>query len=110
MTIEPQVVGVQDAGVAGAAGEGLADVDDIDIPPPQAFKAAVNKTHAAAGNQRRSPMRVWAARFEHCIEVSSVVSSIHECWPASPRLRAKASWGGDKYRKSRAFCSVASGK
>jgi hypothetical protein len=58
MTIEPQVEGMQDAGVTGAAGVELADVEDIDIPPPQALKAAVSKTHPAAGNQRRPLTRV----------------------------------------------------
>jgi hypothetical protein len=51
MTIDPQVEGVQDCGVTGAAGAGAADVDDIDIPPPQALKA-VSTAHAAAANHR----------------------------------------------------------
>jgi hypothetical protein len=50
MTIEPQVEGVQDAGVTGAAGAGMAELDDIDIPPPQALKAAASEAHAAAAN------------------------------------------------------------
>jgi hypothetical protein len=52
MTIEPQVEGVQDAGVTGAAGAGMAELDDIDIPPPQALKAAASEAHAAAANHR----------------------------------------------------------
>lgn len=54
-TMEPQVELVQDAGVTGAAGDAgaLADVEEPDIPPPQALKAAISKAHAAAGNQRR---------------------------------------------------------
>lgn len=40
---------------AGAAGVEAGDeaIDDIDDPPPQALKAAINKVHAATGNQRR---------------------------------------------------------
>jgi hypothetical protein len=53
MTIEPQVEGVQDAGVTGADGAAMAGGDDIDIPPPQALKAAVSKAQAAAGNHPR---------------------------------------------------------
>jgi hypothetical protein len=55
MTMEPQVVGVQDAAVTGAAGAAgaVADVEELDIPPPQALKAAISKPHAAAGNHRR---------------------------------------------------------
>jgi hypothetical protein len=53
--MEPQVEEVQDAGVTGAARAGLADVDDMDIPPPQALNSAVSKTHAAAGNQPGPP-------------------------------------------------------
>jgi hypothetical protein len=70
MTIEPQVAGVQDAGVMGAAGADMAGADDIDIPPPQALKAAVSKAQAATGNQRLPFTRVWVARVEFCIEVS----------------------------------------
>jgi hypothetical protein len=70
MTIEPQVEGVQDAGVTGAAGADMAGVDDIDIPPPQALKAAVNKAAAAAGSQRLPLTRVLVARVEFCIEIS----------------------------------------
>jgi hypothetical protein len=55
MTMEPQVDVVQDAGVTGAAGAAgaVADVEELDIPPPQALKAAISKVHAAAGNHRR---------------------------------------------------------
>jgi hypothetical protein len=71
MTIEPQVEGVQDAGVMGAAGADMAGVEDIDIPPPpQALKAAVSKVQAAADNQRLPFARVWVARVEFCIEAS----------------------------------------
>jgi hypothetical protein len=58
MTVEPQVDGVQDAGVTGAAGTGLAAVDDIDMPPPQALKETVVNTHAAAAKQRSPLTRV----------------------------------------------------
>jgi hypothetical protein len=58
MTIEPQVEGVQDADVIGAAGADMAGVEDIDMPPPQALKAAVSKAQAAAGNHKRPPARV----------------------------------------------------
>jgi len=54
--MEPQVAFVQDAGVtgaAGAAGAAGADVEELDIPPPQALKAAISKVHAAAGSHRR---------------------------------------------------------
>jgi hypothetical protein len=70
MTIEPQVEDVQEAGVTGAAGTGMADVDDIDIPPPQAFKAAVRKANAAAASHRLAFTRVRVPRVECCIEVS----------------------------------------
>jgi hypothetical protein len=56
--MEPQVEAVQEAGVTGAAGAGVADVDDIDIPPPQALKAAVRKTNAAAASHRLPFTRV----------------------------------------------------
>jgi hypothetical protein len=59
----PQLAAVQEEAVALAGGGGAAgaagvdagdeDVDDIDDPPPHALKAAINKVHAAAGNQRR---------------------------------------------------------
>ena len=59
----PQLVEVQEevvalvggAGAAGTAGVDVGDddVDVIDDPPPHALKAAINKVHAAAGNQRR---------------------------------------------------------
>lgn len=74
MTIEPQVEGVQDAGVTGAAGAFADDVDDIDIPPPQAFKAAVSNAHAAAANHRCPLARVCVARIELSMEISSF------CW------------------------------
>jgi hypothetical protein len=52
MTVEPQVELVQDAGVTGAAGAGVGDEFDADIPPPpQALKAAaISKEEAAPGN------------------------------------------------------------
>jgi hypothetical protein len=60
MTIAPQVEAVHDSGVTGAAGVGP-EAEDVDIPPPQALKAAVSKaTHAKF------------ARSEHCIEISSL--------------------------------------
>ena len=68
--MEPQVEGMQDAGVAGADGAAMADVDDIDIPLPQALKAAVRKAQAAAANQRLPFTRVSVARVEFCIEIS----------------------------------------
>jgi hypothetical protein len=74
MTIEPQLEDVQDAGVMGAAGADMAGVDDIDIPPPQALKAAVSKAQAAAANQRLPFTRVWVTRVEFCIEISLL------CW------------------------------
>jgi hypothetical protein len=49
MTMEPQVDCVQEAGVTGAD---VGEVDDIDMPPPHALKAAVSKAHAAAGSHR----------------------------------------------------------
>jgi hypothetical protein len=70
MTMEPQVEGMQDAAVAGADGAAMADADDIDIPPPQALKAAVRKAQAAAANQRLPLTRVSVARVEFCIEIS----------------------------------------
>jgi hypothetical protein len=93
MTIEPQVAAVHDAGAAGAAGAGAGDeVDDVDMPPPQAFKAAISKPHVAAGNHRRRLTCALIARDEHCIETSSLVfSSIHECWLVSAGLPSKAS-------------------
>jgi hypothetical protein len=60
MTICPQVEGMQDCDVIGAAGVGVADVDDIDIPPPQALKITGSKAHAA-GCQRRTLARAWVA-------------------------------------------------
>jgi hypothetical protein len=90
MTIEPQVEAVQDAGVTGAAGAGVGEDDDI--PPPQAFKAAISKAHVAAGSHRRRLTCALIARGERCIEISSLcVSSIHECWLASVWLPSKAS-------------------
>jgi hypothetical protein len=71
MTIEPQVEAVQDAGVTGAAGAGVGEDDDI--PPPQAFKAAISKAHVAAGNHRRRLTCALIAHGERCIEVSSLV-------------------------------------
>jgi hypothetical protein len=58
MTMEPQVEGVHDAAVIGAAGADMAGVEDIDIPPPQALKAAVSKVPAAAANHARPLTRV----------------------------------------------------
>jgi len=57
ITIEPQVEDVQEAGVTGAAGMGAADVD-IDIPPPQALKAAARSATAAAASHRLPFTRV----------------------------------------------------
>jgi len=48
---------VQEAGVTGAAGMGAADVD-IDIPPPQALKAAARRATAAAASHRLPFTRV----------------------------------------------------
>jgi hypothetical protein len=56
MTMEPQLEGVQDAAVTGTDGIEALDVDDIDMPPPQALNAAVSKAHATAGSQRRGLM------------------------------------------------------
>jgi hypothetical protein len=74
MTIEPQVADVQDAGVTGAAGAAgaVADVEEFDIPPPQALKAAISRAHAAAGNHRRGFTHAWVARGTRCIEISSL--------------------------------------
>jgi hypothetical protein len=72
MTIEPQVAPVQDAGVTGAAGAGAGDeFDEVDIPPPQALKAAISKEQAAPDNHRRGWTHALVARGEHCIEISS---------------------------------------
>jgi hypothetical protein len=62
MTIEPQVEAVQDAGVTGAAGAGVGEDDDI--PPPQAFRAAIS---AAAGNHRPRLTHALISRGERCI-------------------------------------------
>lgn len=62
---------MQDCDVSGAAGVGMADVDDIDIPPPQALKITGSKAHAA-GSRRRTLLRAWVARLEHCMEISSL--------------------------------------
>ena len=40
-------------GDAGAAGVDAGGMYDIDIPPPHALKAAINRVHAAPGNHRR---------------------------------------------------------
>jgi hypothetical protein len=69
--MEPQVVGVQDAGVTGAAGAD-ADVDEFDMPPPQALKAAIATAQAAAGNHRRGSTHAKVARCELSIEISSL--------------------------------------
>jgi hypothetical protein len=74
MTIEPQLEAVQDCGVTGAAGADVADVGDIDIPPPQALRPALSKAQAAADNHRRPFTRGRVSRIEHCIETSSF------CW------------------------------
>jgi hypothetical protein len=90
MTIEPQVEAVQDAGVTGAAGAGVGEDDDI--PPPQAFKAAISKAHVAAGNHRRRLTCALIARGERCIEISSLVLVLsNECWLVSVWLPSKAS-------------------
>jgi hypothetical protein len=65
MTIEPQVEAVQDAGVTGAAGAAGAGVgEDDDIPPPQAFRAAIS---TAAGNHRPRLTHALISRGERCI-------------------------------------------
>jgi hypothetical protein len=76
----PQLVAVQaevvalggGVGAAGTAGVDAAgdDVDDIDDPPPHALKAAINKAHAAAGNQRRCARDSLVDRCERCMEAS----------------------------------------
>jgi hypothetical protein len=74
MTMEPHVAGVHEAGVTGAAGaEGalVADVDEPDIPPPQALKVAISTMHAATGGHRRRFTHAGVARGEQCIEISS---------------------------------------
>ena len=64
MTIEPQVELVQDMGVTGAAGAAAGDdMDDIDIPPPQALKAAISKAHVAAGNIARGERFIGTSSF-----------------------------------------------
>jgi hypothetical protein len=51
MTMEPQLELVHDAGVTGAAGAGVGDEVDPDIPPPQALRAAaISREQAAPGN------------------------------------------------------------
>jgi hypothetical protein len=55
-TVQEEAVAVAGGGdAAGAAGgdAGDDDIDDIDDPPPHALRAAINKVHAAPGNQRR---------------------------------------------------------
>jgi hypothetical protein len=74
MTVEPQVEAVQDAGVTGAAGAaGAGAGEDDDIPPPQAFKAAISKAHVAAGNHRRRLTCALIAHGERSIGKSSLV-------------------------------------
>jgi hypothetical protein len=67
MTIEPQVEAVQDVGVTGALGAGVGE-DADDIPPPQAFKAAISTAHVAAGNHRRRLTHALTASGERCIK------------------------------------------
>ncbi|HXP67006.1 MAG TPA: hypothetical protein VN815_16130 [Steroidobacteraceae bacterium] len=69
----PHVEGVQDAGVTGVAGaEGAdADIDEPDMPPPQALSVAA-KAQAAADTHRRGLAHARIARCEHCIEISSL--------------------------------------
>jgi hypothetical protein len=49
--VQEEVVAAGGGGTAGAAGIDVGDMYD-DIPPPHALKVAINKVHAAAGNQR----------------------------------------------------------
>jgi hypothetical protein len=73
-------VAVQEEAVALAGGGGAAgtagvdaggdDIDDIEDPPPHALKAAINKVHAAAGNQRRPMVDSLVGRCDRCMEVS----------------------------------------
>ncbi|HEX3915421.1 MAG TPA: hypothetical protein VHW71_18125 [Steroidobacteraceae bacterium] len=71
MTVGPQVAGVQDSDAAGAAGV-VAEVEDMDIPPPpQALKAAVSRTHATLRHRRRGT-HAKVARCEQSIEISSL--------------------------------------
>jgi hypothetical protein len=59
-------------GAAGTGGVEFGDefIDDIDDPPPQALNAAINKEHAAAGNQRRRNEDSLYGRGDRCMEVS----------------------------------------
>jgi hypothetical protein len=73
----PQLAAVQeevvelgggDAGVAGVDVE--ADVEDIDMLPPQALKVEINKMHAAVGHHRGGIENALVGRCECFIEVS----------------------------------------
>jgi len=78
-------------GVAGAAGIDDGDVYDIDIPPPHAFKVAINKVHAAAGNHRRRVEDSLVGRCVRCMDVSPgmllVLSVSAQFWSAGTENR-----------------------
>jgi hypothetical protein len=103
MTMEPHVDGVQDAGVTGAVGAAgvEADVDEFDMPPPQALRAAIAKVHAAAVNHRRGIAHARVARCEHCIEISSLclvlpMSAGAQAWSYFRKRRGMATNAGNR--------------
>jgi hypothetical protein len=98
--MEPHVVDVQEAGVTGAAGVD-ADVDELDMPPPQALRAAIAKAHAAAVNHRRGIAHARVARCEHCIEISSLclvlpMSAGEGAWSYFRKRRGVATNAGNR--------------
>jgi hypothetical protein len=72
--VQDEVVAAGGGDAAGTGADAAGDIDDIDDPPPQALKAAINKAHAAPGNHRR---------VVDCIEVLPVMPFV---W-VSARLR-----------------------
>jgi hypothetical protein len=78
---------VEGGGVAGcvAAGEvdSIGDIDDIDIPPPQALKVAIRKEHAA-GTHRRRVTHALFGRFVRCMTEPLLHVLLH--MSADPRL------------------------
>ena len=68
------------AGVVGAAVEGMvgdiAIIDDIDEPPPQALKAAINKVQEAAHTHRQRAIVL--GRFIPSMEVLPVSQPLCE--------------------------------